>query len=63
MTLRKAHPQEAEILWEYSQSGDSRHGYQNQVTTRTSLRWTPTDDMPEHYRQMVVGHRFLRGGR
>ncbi|ELV2783188.1 GNAT family N-acetyltransferase [Enterobacter cloacae] len=56
MTLRKAHPQEAEILWNIRNQA-IRHGCKTSYDADVIARWTP-DDMPEHYRQMVAENPF-----
>ncbi|HGW3767402.1 TPA: N-acetyltransferase family protein [Enterobacter cloacae] len=56
MTLRKAHPQEAEILWNIRNQA-IRHGCKISYDADVIARWTP-DDMPEHYRQMVAENPF-----
>ncbi|EMB9644127.1 hypothetical protein ACS6LB_12320 [Enterobacter cloacae] len=45
MTLRKAHPQEAEILWNIRNQA-IRHGCKTSYDADVIARWTP-DDMPE----------------
>ena len=56
MTLRKAHPQEAEILWNIRNQA-IRHGCKTSYDADVIARWTP-DLMPEHYRQMVIEYPF-----
>lgn len=56
MTLRKAHPQEAEILCNIRNQA-IRHGCKTSYDADVIARWTP-DDMPEHYRQMVAENPF-----
>lgn len=56
MTLRKAKPQEAEILWNIRNQA-IRHGCKTSYDADVIARWTP-DLMPERYRQMVIEHPF-----
>lgn len=56
MTLRTAHPQEAEILWNIRNQA-IRHGCKTSYDADVIARWTP-DLMPEHYRQMVIDYPF-----
>jgi GNAT superfamily N-acetyltransferase len=56
MTLRKAKPQEAEILWNIRNQA-IRHGCKTSYDADVIARWTP-DLMPERYRQMVIEYPF-----
>lgn len=56
MTLRKANPQEAEILWNIRNQA-IRHGCKTSYGADVIARWTP-DLMPERYRQMVIEYPF-----
>lgn len=56
MTLRKAKPQEAEILWNIRNQA-IRHGCKASYDADVIARWTP-DLMPERYRQMVIEYPF-----
>lgn len=56
MTLRKAKPQEAEILWDIRNQA-IRHGCKTSYDADVIARWTP-DLMPEHYRKMVIDYPF-----
>lgn len=57
MTLRKAKPQEAEILWDIRNQA-IRHGCKTSYDADVIARWTP-DLMPEHYRKMVIDYPFF----
>jgi GNAT superfamily N-acetyltransferase len=56
MTLRKAKPQESEILWDIRNQA-IRHGCKTSYDADVIARWTP-DLMPEHYRKMVIDYPF-----
>lgn len=56
MTLRKAKPQEAEILWNIRNQA-IRHGCKASYDADVIAHWTP-DLMPERYRQMVIEYPF-----
>ncbi|MCK7226306.1 GNAT family N-acetyltransferase [Enterobacter asburiae] len=56
MTLRKAKPQEAEILWSIRNQA-IRHGCKTSYDADVIARWTP-ELMPERYRQMVIEYPF-----
>ena len=57
MTLRKAKPQEAEILWDIRNQA-IRHGCKTSYDADVIAHWTP-DLMPEHYRKMVIDYPFF----
>ena len=56
MVIRRAEPQEAEILWNIRNQA-IRSGCKSCYDPDVITRWTP-DDMPEHYRTMVVENPF-----
>lgn len=56
MVLRRAKPQEAEILWNIRNQA-IRHGCKTSYDADVIARWTP-DLMPERYRQMVIEYPF-----
>ncbi|HHA1913891.1 TPA: GNAT family N-acetyltransferase [Enterobacter asburiae] len=56
MVLRRANPQEAEILWTIRNQA-IRHGCKTSYDADVIARWTP-DLMPERYRQMVIEYPF-----
>ncbi|MBE3286170.1 GNAT family N-acetyltransferase [Enterobacter cloacae complex sp. P31C] len=56
MTLRTAHPQEAEILWNIRNQA-IRYGCKTSYEADVIARWTP-DLMPEHYRQTIIQYPF-----
>ena len=56
MTLRKAKPQEAEILWNIRNQA-IRHGCKISYDADVIARWTP-DLMPERFRQTIVEYPF-----
>lgn len=56
MALRRANPQEAEILWNIRNQA-IRHGCKTSYGADVIARWTP-DLMPERYRQMVIEYPF-----
>lgn len=56
MVLRRAKPQEAEILWNIRNQA-IRHGCKASYDADVIARWTP-DLMPERYRQMVIEYPF-----
>lgn len=56
MTLCKAKPQEAEILWNIRNQA-IRHGCKTSYDADVIARWTP-DLMPERYQQMVIEYPF-----
>ncbi|MFL4291048.1 GNAT family N-acetyltransferase [Enterobacter asburiae] len=56
MTLRKAKPQEAEILWNIRNQA-IRHGCKISYAADVIARWTP-DLMPERFRQTIVEYPF-----
>jgi len=56
MVLRRANPQEAEILWNIRNQA-IRHGCKISYDADVIARWTP-DLMPERFRQTIVEYPF-----
>lgn len=56
MTLRRAEPHEAEILWNVRNQA-IRYGCKASYDADVITRWTP-EKMPEQYRQMVIENPF-----